>query len=61
MRHGTDDGDQPGFNDIRIDLRGGAAANLTSNRPYYGNNYLNENDQRSQGSVPSRVSRYAGK
>lgn len=45
MRHGIDDNVQPIFNDIRIDLR---------------TNGLN-NDQRSQGSVPSRVSRYSGK
>ncbi len=45
MRYGMDDNVQPIFNDIRIDLR--------TNKP--------GNDQRSQGSVPSRVARYSGK
>jgi hypothetical protein len=45
MRAGMDDHIQPIFNDIRIDLRG--------NKP--------ANDERSQGSVPSRVARYSGK
>lgn len=61
MRHGTVDGDQPAFNNIRIDLRGSDFTNLNKTRPSYGNHYLNENDQRSQASVPSRISRYAGK
>jgi hypothetical protein len=43
---------QPIFNDIRIDLR----ANGLNN-----NQYSTENDQQSQGSVPSRISRYSGK
>lgn len=61
MRHGMVDDDQPAFNDIYIDLRGGAGANLNNNQIFYGNQHLNENDHRSQSSVPSRVSRYAGK
>jgi hypothetical protein len=62
MHHGTGDNEQAAFNDIRIDLRGGgSAAGLNNNQTYYPNRYLNENDQRSQGSVPSRVSRYSGK
>jgi hypothetical protein len=62
MRHGTDDNEQAAFNDIRIDLRGGGAATgLNNNQRYYGNRYSTENDQRSQGSAPSRVSRYSGK
>jgi hypothetical protein len=64
MRHGTGDNEQSAFNDIRIDLRSGgggnAATGLNNNQPYYPNRYPNENDQRSQGSVPSRVSRYSG-
>ncbi|CAF1311700.1 unnamed protein product [Adineta ricciae] len=59
MRHGTDDNDQPVFNDIRIDLRGAGGAGLNSNPTYYGNRYPTDNDQRSQGSIPSRVSRYS--
>jgi len=61
MRHGTGDNEQPAFNDIRIDLRGGsgASAGLNNNQTYYANRYPHENDQRSQGSVPSRVSRYS--
>jgi hypothetical protein len=46
MNYGMNDNVQPVFNDIRIDLRG-------NNRP--------GNDQRSQGSVPSRIARYSGK
>jgi len=63
MHHGTGDNEQAAFNDIRIDLRGGggSAAGLNNNQTYYPNRYPNENDQRSQGSVPSRVSRYSGK
>ena len=61
MRHGMDDNEQPTFNDIRIDLRGGAAGGLNNNQTYYANRYPPETDQRSQGSVPSRVSRYSGK
>lgn len=62
MRHGTDDQDQPNFNDIRIDLRnGGGGNNLNNNQIYYPNRYPIENDQRSQGSVPSRISRYSGR
>ncbi|CAF3477275.1 unnamed protein product [Adineta steineri] len=63
MRHATDDNEQPAFNDIRIDLRGssvdGPRTGLNSNQTYYPNRYTAENDQRSQGSVPSRVSRYS--
>ncbi|UJR31618.1 hypothetical protein I4U23_019100 [Adineta vaga] len=60
MRHGTDDNEQPAFNDIRIDLRnGGGGGGLSNNPTYYGNRYPPDNDQRSQGSVPSRVSRYS--
>jgi hypothetical protein len=63
MRHGTGDNEQVPFNDIRIDLRGGggSAAGLNNNQTYYVNRYPSENDQRSQGSVPGRVSRYSGK
>ena len=62
MRYGTSDDEQPAFNDIRIDLRGsGGANNVNPNPPYYPTRYPTENDQRSQGSVPSRVSRYSGK
>jgi hypothetical protein len=61
MRHGTGDNEQAGFNDIRIDLRGGGANGLNNNQPYSTNRYPSENDQRSQGSVPSRISRYSGK
>jgi hypothetical protein len=60
MRHGTSDNEQPAFNDIRIDLRSGGAG-LNNNQTYYPNRYPTENDQRSQGSVPSRISRYSGK
>jgi hypothetical protein len=52
MHYGVDDNIRPVFNDIRIDLRGNGVNN---------NQYSNENDQRSQGSVPSRISRYSGK
>jgi hypothetical protein len=62
MRYGTSDDEQPAFNDIRIDLRGGGGANeLNNNQTYHANRYTTENDQRSQGSAPSRVSRYSGK
>lgn len=61
MRHGRDDNDDPPFNDIRIDLRGGAGAHLNYNQKNYAYRYPTENDQRSQTSVPSRISRYAGK
>ena len=58
MRQATADAEQPAFNDIRIDLRnGGAGAAALS----YPRRYAPENDQRSQGSVPSRISRYSGK
>ena len=60
MRHGIDDHEQPPFNDIRIDLRGGIAG-LNNNQTYYVDQYPNENDYRSQTSVPSRISRYAGR
>ena len=49
MQYGKEDNIRPAFNDIRIDLR--------SN----GVNNSNENDRRSQGSVPSRISRYSDK
>jgi hypothetical protein len=52
MRHEMDDNVQPIFNDIRIDLRNNG---LNNNQPSI------RNDQRSQGSVPSRISRYSGK
>lgn len=62
MRPGRNDDDQPAFNDIRIDLRGGAATTgWNNNQPYYPSRYPTENDQRSQGSVPSRISRYSGR
>lgn len=63
MRPGRNDDDQPAFNDIRIDLRGGggAASGWNNNQSYYPTRYPTENDQRSQGSVPSRISRYSGK
>jgi hypothetical protein len=62
MRQAIGDNEQPAFNDIRIDLRGGVVGNgLNSNQTYYANRYPTENDQRSQGSVPSRISRYSGK
>jgi hypothetical protein len=48
MQHGMNDNIQPIFNDIRIDLRNN-------------NQSSSGNDQRSQGSVPSRISRYSGK
>ncbi|CAF1566081.1 unnamed protein product [Rotaria sp. Silwood1] len=61
MRHGTGDYEQPAFNDIRIDLRGSGddGPNINTNQTYYPIRYTNENDQRSQSSVPSRISRYA--
>lgn len=55
------DDDPSDFNQIRIDLRGGAGkslANPTSNM--YPRRFQTENDQRSQGSIPSRISRYSG-
>jgi len=61
MRHGTGNNEQPTFNDIRIDLRGGTSGGLNNNQTYYPNRYPSENDQRSQGSGPSRISRYSGK
>jgi hypothetical protein len=63
MRYGTSDDEQATFNDIRIDLRsgGGGANGLNNNQTYYPNRYPPENDQRSQGSAPSRISRYSGK
>ena len=62
MRPGRNDDDQqPAFNDIRIDLRGGSGAGWNHNQPYYPSRYPTENDQRSQGSVPSRISRYSGR
>jgi hypothetical protein len=63
MRQAIGDNEQPAFNDIRIDLRGGGVVGngLNSNQTYYANRYPTENDQRSQGSVPSRISRYSGK
>lgn len=54
------DDDPSDFNQIRIDLRGGAGkslANPTSNM--YPRRFQTENDQRSQGSIPSRISRYS--
>ncbi|CAF1241459.1 unnamed protein product [Rotaria magnacalcarata] len=59
MRHGTGDDDEAGFNDIRIDLRGGTGPSLNYNQRYNAHRYSSENDQRSQTSLPSRVSRYA--
>ncbi|CAF0922741.1 unnamed protein product [Rotaria sordida] len=60
MRHGTGDYEQSAFNDIRIDLRGGGGdANINKNQTYYAHQYSTETDQRSQTSVPSRISRYA--
>jgi len=56
MRPASGQSDPSGFNDIRIDLRGGAGVALNSGQP---NSYLNDNDRRSQGSVPSRISRYS--
>ena len=67
MRLGTGNSEQqqqqPAFNDIRIDLRGArlASSDPSNNQNYYANQYPTENDQRSQGSVPSRISRYSGK
>ena len=58
MRPASGQSDQSGFNDIRIDLRGGVGAALSKGQPNY---YPNDNDRRSQGSVPSRISRYSGK
>jgi hypothetical protein len=52
MRYEAEGNLQPIFNDIRIDLR----ANGLNN-----NQNSTENDQRSQGSIPSRISRYSGK
>ncbi len=43
------DGIDPIFNDIRIDLRN------------YQQQQTTGNDQRPQGSVPSRIARYSGK
>jgi hypothetical protein len=61
MRHGMGDNEQVTFNDIRIDLRGGATDGLNNNNQTYAKQYPPENDQRSQGSAPSRISRYSGK
>jgi len=58
MRHGPGVEQQPAFNDITIDLRGGGGA-VNDNRNFYAHQYPTENDQRSQGSVPSRASRYS--
>jgi hypothetical protein len=52
MSYGIDDNARPVFNDIRIDLRGNG---LNKNQ------YSTANDQRSQGSAPSRITRYSGK
>lgn len=64
MLYGTSDDDQPAFNDIRIDLRGGGSGGgagrvNNNNQTYNINRYPTENDQRSQSSIPSRISRYA--
>ncbi|CAF1156895.1 unnamed protein product [Rotaria magnacalcarata] len=50
MRYDTQDTGEPIFNDIRIDLRGN---NLNTNQ------HTTENDQRSNSSIPSRISRFS--
>jgi len=60
MLYGASDDDQPAFNDIRIDLRGGGGGGGRASHLNNINRYPTENDQRSQSSIPSRISRYSG-